>query len=110
MGLGEPTAEGVAEALSLQAVGKAVVRRGGVHRPAGGQQNRSRNAHGALVSKQNLIRTPRIAEMLVDIDDGLVSRPFLHGLASRHCRRQREKRRAGQELTAREPRKLSAGG
>ena len=35
---------------------------------------------------------------------------LLCGLASRHSHRQGEKGRAGQELTAREPRKLSAGG
>src|ERR1017187_6479941 len=102
MRLGEAVAGLVAKAVGLQPVGEAVVSRGGVHRAASGEQNRLSNAHRALMGEQDLPRSSGIAEVLVDVDNRLVARAFLGGLASWHHRRQRQERGSSQEVAARE--------
>src|SRR6185312_620462 len=61
----------VAETLRLQPVRYPVVRRRGPNAPPCRQQNRRRRAHRPLMCEQNSIRTPAVAQMLMDVDDGL---------------------------------------
>ncbi len=59
----------IAERLRLQAVRHPRVRGGGVHRPAGGQENGRRHTHGQLMREQHVIGPAAVAEMLMDVDN-----------------------------------------
>src|SRR5688572_4385415 len=61
----------VAERLRLQAIGNAGMRRGPHRWAASWQQNRRRRANSALVREQHFVWTAAVAEVLVDVYDGL---------------------------------------
>ena len=71
MCLREVVAGVVAEGLRLQPVRDTVVGRGSRRRPAGGQQDGRGDAHRPLVRQQHGVGPAAVAEVLVDVYDGL---------------------------------------